>query len=90
MREGLLDLQLASQANATSVFLRLGHLLVGRALGLRRAPRPAPRQFCRSKELGWEPHADGASAPPKLSHLASRAVSGMLILNSLPPAPIST
>ena len=28
-------------------FPRFGHLLVGQALGLRRAPRPAPRQFCK-------------------------------------------
>jgi hypothetical protein len=28
-------------------FPRFGHLLVGRALGLRRAPRPARRQFCK-------------------------------------------
>ena len=49
-------------------FPRFGHLLVGRAIGLRRA-RPARLldNSARSDKRGWEPRADGASAPPKLS-----------------------
>jgi hypothetical protein len=52
-------------------FPRFGHLLVGRALGLRRAPRRLVDNSARSEERGWELRADGASAPPKLSDIGA-------------------
>ena len=54
---------------------RFGHLLVGRTLGLRGTPGPAPRQFCKIRRARLGAARRRGVRPTKLSDIGLRACS---------------